>query len=240
MTLICYLVSFLLSYNVSAHRLLFLIIIYKHYFQDFNGRLLRGIFHVLPSKKDYPDYYQVIMEPIDLSMIEAKIKAEKYLTEQALLSDFELMFNNARHYNEEKSLVYQDANTLERVLKAKVRSMGPLTPKSMGRKKNRSFSPLDEKLQELYDTVRNASDKSGRELATPFIKLPLKAEYPDYYEVIKKPVDLQRIQQKLVTHCYDSLEDMVADCVQMFDNACKYNEPDSLIYKVLYSNFQIS
>ena len=25
---------------------------------------------------------------------------------------------------------------------------------------------------------------------------------------------------------------MVADFILMFDNACKYNEPDSLIYKV--------
>lgn len=32
---------------------------------------------VLPSKKDYPDYYQVISEPIDMTMIEAKIKADK-------------------------------------------------------------------------------------------------------------------------------------------------------------------
>ncbi|XP_050414822.1 protein polybromo-1 isoform X3 [Patella vulgata] len=205
-------------------------------YTDVNGRLLRGIFQILPSKKDYPDYYKVIMEPIDLSMIENKIKSEKYTTEQALINDFELMFNNARHYNEEGSMVYQDANTLERVLKAKIRSMTPLTgtPKSgqgKGKPKNRSFSPLDQKLQELYDTVRDATDKSGRELAAPFIKLPLKCDYPDYYEVIKKPIDLQRIQQKLITHSYYSLEDMVADYVQMFDNACKYNEPDSLIYK---------
>lgn len=28
----------------------------------------------LPSKKDYPDYYKFISEPIDLTMIENKIK----------------------------------------------------------------------------------------------------------------------------------------------------------------------
>lgn len=58
-------------------------------------------------------------------------------------------------------------------------------------------------------------------------------EYPDYYEVIKRPIDLTKIQQKLQS--YESLEDMVADCVLMFDNACKYNEPDSLIYKVCFT-----
>lgn len=57
-------------------------------------------------------------------------------------------------------------------------------------------------------------------------------DYPDYYEVIKKPVDMQRVQQRMSGNQYETVEDMVADFVQMFDNACKYNEPDSLIYKV--------
>lgn len=43
----------------------------------------------------------------------------QYANPQALLSDFELMFNNARRYNEEGSLVYNDANTLEKALKLK-------------------------------------------------------------------------------------------------------------------------
>lgn len=38
-----------------------------------NGRFLREIFMVLPSKEDYPDYYQVIPEPIDLTTIKKKI-----------------------------------------------------------------------------------------------------------------------------------------------------------------------
>ena len=43
---------------------------------------------------------------------------------------------------------------------------------------------------------------------------------------------MSHIQQKMLLKKYESVEDMVADFVQMFDNACKYNEPDSLIYKV--------
>ena len=37
------------------------------------------------------------------------------------MSDFDLMFKNARHYNEEGSQVYSDAVTLEKALKAKWR-----------------------------------------------------------------------------------------------------------------------
>ncbi|XP_041350352.1 protein polybromo-1-like isoform X3 [Gigantopelta aegis] len=199
------------------------------------GRFLRQIFMELPSRKDYPDYYQVILEPIDMTMIEAKIKAEKYPSEMTLLNDFDLMFSNARHYNEEGSLVYQDANQLDRVLKSKWRSMNQTpAPRSTtkSRSKAKSSSPLSQKLQDLFESIRDYHDKSGRVLSPPFLKLPLKSDYPDYYEIIKRPMDMQRIQQRMTgPHQYESVEDMVADFVQMFDNACKYNEPDSLIYK---------
>ena len=46
------------------------------FLQD-NGRRLICIFMVLPSKKEYPDYYQVISEPIDMTLIEGKIKADR-------------------------------------------------------------------------------------------------------------------------------------------------------------------
>jgi len=44
---------------------------------QFDGRRLIDIFVTLPSKKDYPDYYKVISEPIDMTTIESKIKSEK-------------------------------------------------------------------------------------------------------------------------------------------------------------------
>ncbi|KAK3800671.1 hypothetical protein RRG08_003077 [Elysia crispata] len=202
-------------------------------YADINGRLLRPIFMVLPSRKDYPDYYQVIMEPVDMTMIEAKLKSDKYPSEQALLSDLELMFNNARHYNEEGSQVFQDANTLDKALKAKWKqmSLSARTPGSRRSKVSSESNPLSEKLQDLYESVRDYQDRSGRALSTPFIKLPNKTDYPDYYEVIKKPIDMLRIQQKMSVSQYENVEDMVADFVQMFDNACKYNEPESVIYK---------
>lgn len=62
--------------------------------------------------------------------------------------------------------------------------------------------------------------------------LPIIQEYPDYYEVIKRPIDLDKISQKLKTNSYESVEDVAQDLILMFDNACKYNEPDSQIYKV--------
>lgn len=69
------------------------------------SRRLCDLFMVKPSKKDYPDYYKVILEPMDLRTIEQNIRNERYNTEEALMDDMKLMFRNARHYNEEGSQV---------------------------------------------------------------------------------------------------------------------------------------
>lgn len=42
---------------------------------------------------------------------------------------------------------------------------------------------------------------------------------------------MERIAHKLKINFYETLDDLVADFTLMFDNACKYNEPDSQIYK---------
>lgn len=73
-----------------------------------------------PSKKLYPDYYEVITDPIDFLEIEARIKTEQYSNETELIKDFKLMFSNCRQYNEENSTLYEDANLLEKVLLEKV------------------------------------------------------------------------------------------------------------------------
>lgn len=86
-----------------------------------------------PSKKLYPDYYQVIAEPIDMLQIEANIKAEKYQNDIELIQDFKLMFNNCRTYNEEGSSIFEDANTLERILLERVRELGPLPDVKTGK-----------------------------------------------------------------------------------------------------------
>lgn len=85
-----------------------------------DGRKPMLAFIEKPSKKLYPEYYEIIAEPIDFLEIEAKIKAEQYSCENDLIKDFKLMFNNCREFNEENSPIYEDANVLEKYLLDKV------------------------------------------------------------------------------------------------------------------------
>lgn len=182
------------------------------------------------------------------------------------------MFSNCRQYNEEGSLIYEDANTLEKVLMDKVKELGPLpdNPRSKSTastptrnvgyvivlikevtqysfvlvfplflflpsifRRPKKIVPLHlQKLRTLYDNIKDYHDAKGRQLSLIFMKLPNKNEYPDYYEVIKQPIHMEKIASTLKNNGYDNLDELVSDFILMFDNACKYNEPDSQIYKV--------
>ncbi|MED6262132.1 Protein polybromo-1 [Ataeniobius toweri] len=209
-----------------------------------SGRRLCDLFMVKPSKKDYPDYYKVILEPMDLRTIDYNIRSDKYMTEDAMVGDMKLMFRNARHYNEEGSQVYNDADILEKIMEDRRRDLGPATddddimsPKlkirknSLSLKKSKYLTPLQQKLNELYEAVKNYTDKRGRRLSTIFLRLPSRAELPDYYIAIKKPVDMEKIKSHMLANKYQDVDALVEDLVLMFNNACTYNEPESLIYR---------
>lgn len=43
----------------------------------------------------------------------------------------------------------------------------------------------------------NVYFSDGRVLSDPFMKLPSRRELPDYYEIIKKPLDIKKILQRI-------------------------------------------
>ncbi|KAM8931014.1 protein polybromo-1 isoform 1-T1 [Pelodytes ibericus] len=209
------------------------------------GRRLCELFMFKPSKKDYPDYYKIILEPMDLKTIEHNIRTDKYSSEEAMMDDMKLMFRNAWHYNEEGSQVYNDAHVLEKVFKEKRKELGPLledddmaSPKlklsrksGISPKKTKYLSPMQQKLNEVYEAVKNYTDKRGRRLSAIFLRLPSRSELPDYYLTIKKPIDMEKIRSHIMANKYQDIDAMCEDFVIMFNNACTYNEPESLIYK---------
>lgn len=84
---------------------------------------------------------------------------------------------------------------------------------------------------ELFQTVREYQ-VGGRQLSNPFMRLPTRTELPTYYEFIKKPVELAVVAKQVVQSRYTDFEEFCADLFLMFDNACRFNEPDSQIYSV--------
>uniref|UniRef100_A0A8C6V9I5 Protein polybromo-1 n=1 Tax=Naja naja TaxID=35670 RepID=A0A8C6V9I5_NAJNA len=181
--------------------------------------------------QDYPDYYKIILD-------------DKYAGEEAMIEDMRLMFQISLHYCI-LTTVYNDAHILEKILKEKRKELGPLleddeiaSPKlklsrktGISPKKSKYMTPMQQKLNEVYEAVKNYTDKRGRRLSAIFLRLPSRSELPDYYLTIKKPVDMEKIRSHMMANKYQDIDSMVEDFVMMFNNACTYNEPESLIYK---------
>lgn len=61
---------------------------------------------------------------------------------------------------------------------------------------------------------------------------PVELGLPDYFEVIKKPMDLGTIRKKLENNCYHSIDEFESHVHLTFDNAMLYNPEGSVVYNM--------
>jgi chromatin structure-remodeling complex subunit RSC1/2 len=80
--------------------------------KDKAGNLKIRHFERLPDKQEYPSYFAEIKDPIALDMIKKKAKRKKYQSIEHFMKDIDLLFNNAKQFNEDGSEIYQDAADL--------------------------------------------------------------------------------------------------------------------------------
>ncbi|RXG54165.1 ATP-dependent helicase brm [Armadillidium vulgare] len=83
----------------------------------------------------------------------------------------------------------------------------------------------------IFDGLWNGTSTRGRVLSVPFMKLPSRRELPDYYEIIKRPMDIKKILGKIDEGKYEDINDLEKDFVLMCHNAQEYNEEASVIYE---------
>lgn len=81
--------------------------------KDPSSQLKVRHFERLPDKGTYPDYYMEIKEPVAIDLIKRKSKRKKYQSVDHFMRDMNLMFNNAKAYNQPESQIYRDAVDLQ-------------------------------------------------------------------------------------------------------------------------------
>ncbi|XP_074643538.1 SWI/SNF-related matrix-associated actin-dependent regulator of chromatin subfamily A member 2-like [Tubulanus polymorphus] len=109
------------------------------------------------------------------------------------------------------------------------------TKKRRGRPPNEKLSAnppkLTKMMMKLYGIVVTYKDSDMRVLSEAFFQLPSRKDLPDYYEIIKKPVDFKKIHTRIKEHRYRSIDDLEKDILLLCKNAQQYNEDGSLIYE---------
>ncbi|KAA0203950.1 hypothetical protein HAZT_HAZT010190 [Hyalella azteca] len=71
------------------------------------------------------------------------------------------------------------------------------------------------------------TDVTRHDDAWPFRKAVNKRQVPDYYQVVKKPMDLQTMKEKLVGSEYSTDAEFLADALLIFQNCQQYNMEDT-------------
>uniref|UniRef100_A0A2M4BEU5 Putative bromodomain-containing protein n=2 Tax=Anopheles marajoara TaxID=58244 RepID=A0A2M4BEU5_9DIPT len=67
--------------------------------------------------------------------------------------------------------------------------------------------------------------------AWPFLEPVDQNEAPDYYRVIKEPMDLRKIESKIETRSYQMLSEFIGDMTKIFDNCRFYNPKESSFFR---------
>ncbi|KAK7736618.1 Transcriptional activator spt7 [Cytospora paraplurivora] len=95
-------------------------------------------------------------------------------------------------------------------------------------RKNRSKWASEENVgqEELYEALEKVLSelKAHTEYSTPFLQKVSKRDAPDYYSVIKHPMDLGTMTKKLKQLQYKSKADFVTDLNLIWDNCLRYNQ----------------
>lgn len=222
-----------------------------------DGTQLCDIFIRAPKRRQEPNYYEIVQNPIDLLRVQQKLKTDSYEDIDDLTNDIELLVNNAKAFYKPDTVEYKDACTLWEVYNSnKVKLIESLNeestpvaldsskPRRIGRPRksttvdddqiseNSSENNDFDAYEELFASIMTATDPlDDRALHTMFQLLPSRRTFPSYYEVIDHPIDLKFIANKIQTNAYTSLNEMEKDVLQMVKNAQIFNEPGSQIYK---------
>ncbi|XP_072763042.1 ATP-dependent helicase brm-like [Anoplolepis gracilipes] len=118
----------------------------------------------------------------------------------------------------------------------KRKKKGEEDDESMPKKRRGSGSLVDPKMKrtmkKLITLVVNYTDSSdSRLLSKFFMTLPSRRKLPDYYEIIKKPLAINTLLEKIKEGKYADLDELETDFMQLCKNAQIYNEEASLIHK---------
>jgi histone acetyltransferase len=84
----------------------------------------------------------------------------------------------------------------------------------------------------FYTQCRNIINKiKSNKNSWPFLKPVDSKEVPDYYEVIKDPMDIQTLEAHLEKGDYKQKAQFVKDVKKIFTNAKSYNKPFTIYHK---------
>uniref|UniRef100_A0A1I8A439 Bromo domain-containing protein n=1 Tax=Steinernema glaseri TaxID=37863 RepID=A0A1I8A439_9BILA len=173
------------------------------------------------NPKIVPDYHTIIKKEIHLTMIRDRINANGYELRKEFLEDVRLMYDNARLYNGEHSIITDAA---KRMFELATKRVAEHDDELM--KLEKAINPLlDENDLVGFSFILNKIVQDCRNIPKSYaFHQPVDGKkVPRYYEVIKQPIDLLTIENNIKNHKYKKMETFREEFQLLYDNCMLFN-----------------
>ncbi|XP_021710567.1 transcription initiation factor TFIID subunit 1 isoform X2 [Aedes aegypti] len=174
------------------------------------------------NAKQVVDYHKIIQRPMDLQTIREHIRQKKYQTRDEFIADINQIVENSSLYNGAKSSLTIAAQRMLQKCKDRMQEKEERLTRL-----EKSINPLlddDDQvaLSYMLGEYVNGPLKAMPE-SWPFLKPVNKRLVKDYYTIIRKPMDLEKISKKVASHKYHCRTDFLQDIQLIADNCETYN-----------------
>ncbi|XP_022830703.1 transcription initiation factor TFIID subunit 1 isoform X5 [Spodoptera litura] len=175
------------------------------------------------------DYYRIVSRPMDLQTIRDNLRQKHYQSREEFLADVNQIVENSTLYNGTNGPTSSLTVAAQRMLQRCVEKLAEKEEQLM--KLEKQINPLlDDNdqvaLSFILENLLTTKLKIMPE-AWPFLKPVNKKQVKDYYNVIRKPIDLETMGKKIQAHKYHSRNDFLRDIQLLVDNCRAYNGPNS-------------
>nr|KAG5705427.1 hypothetical protein BaRGS_004554 [Batillaria attramentaria] len=191
---------------------------------------MRDLPHTQPflfpvNPKEVPDYYKIIKRPMDLQTMREHVRNKKYHSREIFLNDVNQIVENSKLYNGGPHLLTLTAQSM---LELCLKRFAEREQKFMRLEK--AINPLlDDNdqvaLSYIFESI--VQKMKAVENSWPFHQPVNKKNVKDYYEVIKKPMDLATLLKNVQSHKYHTREQFMEDVELIYTNCLAYNGADS-------------
>ena len=143
-----------------------------------DGSELCEMFVRAPKRRNDPQYYEVVSDPIDMLRIKQKLSTEEYANMGEMKMDFERLFSNALAYYKKGTAEAKDALELKELF-AKALGLveaGEDPVATLGDREDNDDAEMAEMIEDLFASVMTATDLGDpdRYLSQVFRLLPSK------------------------------------------------------------------
>ncbi|XP_073945377.1 TATA-box binding protein associated factor 1 isoform X2 [Choristoneura fumiferana] len=174
------------------------------------------------NQKLVADYYRIVSRPMDLQTIRDNLRQKHYQSREEFLADVNQIVENSNLYNGQTSSLTVAA---QRMLQRCVEKLAEKEEQLM--KLEKQINPLldDNDQVALSFILENLLTTKLKVMpeAWPFLKPVNKKQVKDYYNVIKKPIDMETMGKKIQAHKYHSRAEFLRDIQLIVDNCRAYN-----------------